>query len=137
MEDFPVLCVVFVSHLIPSLSKNVLSLFLYKCQNLLWYVLCLRICFDSYCSVFHISLRSMSFVAVGCRLNFFYWIILDLQYFISFGGTVSFFFFIDYTPLKLITVKFLGGPVARIPCSQCRALGSIPGQGSRSHMLQL
>ena len=28
-----------------------------------------------------------------------------------------------------------GGPVARTPCSQCR--GPIPGQGMRSHMLQL
>ena len=32
---------------------------------------------------------------------------------------------------------FPGGPVAKTLCSQCRALGSIPGQGTRSHMLQL
>ena len=29
---------------------------------------------------------------------------------------------------------FPGGPVAKTPCSQCRGLGSIPGQGTRSHM---
>jgi len=27
-----------------------------------------------------------------------------------------------------------GGPAAKTPSSQCRGLGSIPGQGSRSHM---
>ena len=32
---------------------------------------------------------------------------------------------------------FPGGPVAKTPCSQCRGLGSTPGQGTRSHMLQL
>ena len=32
---------------------------------------------------------------------------------------------------------FPGGPVAKTLCSQGRALGSIPGQGTRSHMLQL
>ena len=30
-----------------------------------------------------------------------------------------------------------GGPVAKTPHSRCRVLGSIPGQGSRSHMPQL
>ena len=33
--------------------------------------------------------------------------------------------------------EFPGGPVAKTPCCQCRGLGSIPGQGTRSHMLQL
>ena len=28
---------------------------------------------------------------------------------------------------------FPGGPVAKTPCSHCRGLGSIPGQGTRSH----
>ena len=32
---------------------------------------------------------------------------------------------------------FPGGPVAKIPCSHCRGLGSVPGQGTRSHRLQL
>ena len=32
---------------------------------------------------------------------------------------------------------FPGGPVAKIPSSHCRSLGSVPGQGTRSHMLQL
>ena len=33
---------------------------------------------------------------------------------------------------------FPGGPAAKIPCSQCkRPRDSIPGQGTRSHMLQL
>ena len=32
---------------------------------------------------------------------------------------------------------FLVGPVAKSPRSQCRGLGSIPGQGTRSCMLQL
>ena len=32
---------------------------------------------------------------------------------------------------------FPGGPVAKTPCSQCRGLGSIPGQGTRSHMPRL
>ena len=31
---------------------------------------------------------------------------------------------------------FPGGPVAKTPHSRCRVLGSIPGQGSRSHMPQ-
>ena len=30
-----------------------------------------------------------------------------------------------------------GGPVTKTPYSQCRGPGSIPGQGVRSHMLQL
>ena len=30
-----------------------------------------------------------------------------------------------------------GGPVAKILCSQCRGPGSIPGQGTRSHVPQL
>ena len=29
---------------------------------------------------------------------------------------------------------FPGGLVAKTPCSQCRGLGSIPGQGTRSYM---
>ena len=29
-----------------------------------------------------------------------------------------------------------GGPVAKTPCSRAEALGSISGQGTRSHMLQ-
>ena len=29
---------------------------------------------------------------------------------------------------------FSGSPVAKTPCSQCRGPGSIPGQGTRSHM---
>ena len=32
---------------------------------------------------------------------------------------------------------FPGGPVAKIPCSQCSGPSSIPGQGTRSNMLQL
>ena len=32
---------------------------------------------------------------------------------------------------------FFGGPVAKTLCSQCRGLGSIPGQGTGFHMLQL
>ena len=32
---------------------------------------------------------------------------------------------------------FPGGPVAKSPRSQCRGPGSIPGLGTRSHMLQL
>ena len=32
---------------------------------------------------------------------------------------------------------FPGGPVAKTLGSQCRGLGSIPGQGTRSHILQL
>ena len=32
---------------------------------------------------------------------------------------------------------FPGDPVAKTPRSQCRGLGSIPGQGTRSHMPQL
>ena len=129
MEDFPVLCVVFVAHLIPSLSENVLCI-TSICQNLLWCVLCLRICFDSYCSVFHMSLRSMSSVAVECRLNFFIELFLIYNILLALG--VQLHFFADYTPLKLITVNFLGGPVSKIPCSQCRGLGSIPGQWSRT-----
>ena len=31
---------------------------------------------------------------------------------------------------------FPGGPVAKTPPSQLRGPGSIPGQGTRSHMLQ-
>ena len=34
-------------------------------------------------------------------------------------------------------LDFPGGPVAKIPCSQCRGLGVIPGQRTRSHMPQL
>ena len=32
---------------------------------------------------------------------------------------------------------FPGDPVAKTPRSQCRGLGSIAGQGTRSHMPQL
>ena len=32
---------------------------------------------------------------------------------------------------------FPGGPVAKTLHSQCRGLGSVPGQGTRSHMPQL
>ena len=32
---------------------------------------------------------------------------------------------------------FPGGPVAETPCCRCRESGSIPGEGARSHMLQL
>ena len=32
---------------------------------------------------------------------------------------------------------FLGGPVAKTPQSQCRGLGFIPAQGTRSHVSQL
>ena len=32
---------------------------------------------------------------------------------------------------------FLGGLVTKIPCSQSRAPDSVPGQGTRSYMLQL
>ena len=32
---------------------------------------------------------------------------------------------------------FPGGPVAKAPCSQERGPGSISGQGTKSHMLQL
>ena len=32
---------------------------------------------------------------------------------------------------------FPGGPVAKTPCSRCRDLDSIPGQGTGPHMLQL
>ena len=31
---------------------------------------------------------------------------------------------------------FPGGPVSKTPHSQCRGPGSIPGQGTRSHMPQ-
>ena len=34
-------------------------------------------------------------------------------------------------------MDFPGGPVAKIPHSQSRDPGSIPGQGNRSHMPQL
>ena len=34
-------------------------------------------------------------------------------------------------------MDFPGGPVAKTLCSQCKGLGSIPGQGARAHMLQL
>ena len=34
-------------------------------------------------------------------------------------------------------LDFPDGPVAKTPCSQCRGPGLIPGQGTRSHMLQL
>ena len=37
----------------------------------------------------------------------------------------------------IINMDFPGGPMAKIPCSQCRGLGLIPGQGTRFHMLQV
>ena len=36
-----------------------------------------------------------------------------------------------------IAVFFPGDPVARTPHSQCRVPGSVRGQGTRSHVLQL
>ena len=38
---------------------------------------------------------------------------------------------------KMTLGGFPGGPVAKIPGSQCRGPGSIPGQGTRSQMQQL
>ena len=38
-----------------------------------------------------------------------------------------------YKPLR----EFPSGPMAKTLCSRCSDLGSIPGQGTRSHMLQL
>ena len=35
------------------------------------------------------------------------------------------------------SVDFPGGPVAKLCAPNARGLGSIPGQGTRSHMLQL
>ena len=37
--------------------------------------------------------------------------------------------------LREVDKDFPGGPVAKTPCSQCRGLGSIPGQRDRSHVL--
>ena len=39
--------------------------------------------------------------------------------------------------LRKLGRDFPGGPVAKTLCSQCKGLGSIPGQGARAHMLQL
>jgi len=39
-------------------------------------------------------------------------------------------------PQALKTREFPGGPVGKTALSQCRALGSTPGQGSGSHMPQ-
>ena len=40
--------------------------------------------------------------------------------------------------LKIYIIQELpGGPVAKTPRSNAGDLGSIPGQGTRSHMLQL
>ena len=39
--------------------------------------------------------------------------------------------------LRKLGRDFPGGPVAKTLCSQCKGLGSIPGQGTRAHMLQL
>ena len=47
--------------------------------------------------------------------------------------------FIVFNMWTFITMKcgnLPGGPVARIPYSQCREPGSIPDQGTRSHMAQ-
>ena len=38
---------------------------------------------------------------------------------------------------KIILGHFPGDPVAETQCFQCRSLGSIPGQETRSHTLQL
>ena len=42
---------------------------------------------------------------------------------------------------KLLGIRWVhgdpGGPVAKTPCSQCRGPRFDPGQGTRSHMLQL
>ena len=38
---------------------------------------------------------------------------------------------------KISLRAFPGGPVAKTLCSECRGSGSIPGQGTGSHMLQL
>ena len=38
---------------------------------------------------------------------------------------------------EVITRDFPGGPVAKTLRCQCRVQGSIPGQGTRSSMLQL
>ena len=40
-------------------------------------------------------------------------------------------------PRKWQWGDFPGGPVAKTPHSQCRGLGSIPSQGTRSHVPQL
>ena len=37
---------------------------------------------------------------------------------------------------KVTHRDFHGGPMAKALCAQCRGLGSIPGQGTRSHMSQ-
>ena len=52
-----------------------------------------------------------------------------------------------FLPLEILSSKinsfipswedFPGGPVAETPCTNAGGLGSIPGQGTRSHMLQL
>ena len=39
--------------------------------------------------------------------------------------------------IKLDYRDFACGPVVKTPWSQCRGLGSIPGQGTRAHMPQL
>ena len=39
--------------------------------------------------------------------------------------------------VKTTNRDFPGGPVAKTPCFQSRGPGSIPGQGTRSHMLEL
>ena len=39
--------------------------------------------------------------------------------------------------MLLILGIYPGGPVAKTPCFQCRGWGSIPGQGTRSHVTQL
>ena len=40
--------------------------------------------------------------------------------------------------LKKLTIRdFPHGPVVKTPCSQCRGLGLIPSQGTRSYMPQL
>ena len=43
-----------------------------------------------------------------------------------------------FPSLNILRWDFPGSPVAKTPCSQCRVggggLGSIPGQGNRSHV---
>ena len=48
-------------------------------------------------------------------------------------------FFSEHTPAssRRELWDFLGGPVAKTHCSQCRGLSSIPIQGIRSYMSQL
>ena len=44
---------------------------------------------------------------------------------------------VSVSELKRTNRDFPGGLVAKTPCFQCNDLGSVPGRGTRSHMLQL